>query len=198
MTRSTFATLTLLALLAAGPVRGGTISIASSSPTAMVGQTVTLTVSIDVTDPSPPPSGDYLTFARGVPTTNAAPATLNNFVLAPDVPSGSSLTVQAPPAATLVLFPIFNGLSSFDGALFQFDFTPDHRGLYTFAFPDASTQMDEVYFLGGAGAVYLDPGLSASIMVFGSTAVPEPTGLALAGVCLGGLALRGWRKRYAA
>jgi hypothetical protein len=200
MIRTRLPTLALIALLAAGTARGGSITIASSSPTVMVGQSVTLTVSIAVTDPAAPPSGDWLFSVLSIlGNTGISPATLSEPRLAPGVPSGAEITSYAPPPGSAHLFftdP--NGLSSFDGPVYQFDFTPASRGEYTFAFPDPSIPTDWAYFNDGGGLIYLTPGPAATIMAFGATSVPEPTGLALAGVCLSGLALRAWRKQRVA
>ena len=62
----------------------------------------------------------------------------------------------------------------------------------------------EPSFFGGHN-IYIESGPTANSFYFGNylglaqpAVVPEPVGLTLAGVCLGGLALRAWRRRAAA
>ncbi len=208
MIRPALPTLCLFAVLAAGTARGGTISIASSSPTVMVGQSVTLTVSIDTTDPGPV-GGPYqsITYsASNLAQTGIRFQDVNNFRAAPGTLPGiavvSDLGQTEPAGSASIIYPFINGtfnqLSSFTGPLYQFDFTPEHRGTFTFAFPDPSAQEDLTVYIYPPRTDYLTGGPAATIMAFGATSVPEPTGLALAGVCLSGLALRAWRKRRAA
>jgi hypothetical protein len=207
MIRPTLAMLCLFALMA-GQARADSISIASSSPTVKVGQTVTLTVSINTTDPSPPAGTDNLNFAESFLAQTGVPfANVGNFRLAPGVLQGSVVQKETGPPAPAagsasVIFPFpsnapGNGLSSFDGPIYEFDFTPTSRGTYTFAFPDPSTQADFVVYNSPGGRVFLTGDSTATIVAFGATAVPEPAGLTLVGVCLGGFALRAWRKRRA-
>jgi hypothetical protein len=193
MYRATLLGLALVVPLAAS-VRAGTVSIAPSTTTATVGETVTLTVSINSMPRNNPP-GDELTF---IATDLSAgfdggpiPVTVGNFRVDPALPSGSSFITTFPRrGAARVQLPEGNGLLSYQGPIYEFELTPPVAGEYFF----------EINTGTGNAAHYVDmfdslePGATAFAEVsVRPSVVPEPTGLALALVCLGGLALRVWR-----
>ena len=84
----------------------------------------------------------------------------------------------------------FNTLSSFDGQVYSFDFTPTETGMYTFAAADNS----KVFYASGSDPLTLSAGATVNVQ---AAAVPEPAGVTLAAVGCGALALGAWRRRRA-
>jgi hypothetical protein len=185
-----FLALFLLPALVAAPARAGTYTIAPENSTITLGQTVTLTVSIQTRDPSSNPGfldamiqAHTSFFADGPPSVAIK---VGNFQLAPVFQGSSFLSTDTTTGGASVSFGA-NTFPSFVGPLYSFDFTPTEAGPYSFAALTGS-----VSYLQGTDEI---TGLTiANILVNPATAVPEPGGLALAAVACGGLALRAWRR----
>jgi PEP-CTERM motif len=199
-----FSALAMLGALTAGPARAGTISIAASSSAITFGQTDTLTVTIDTTDPGPIVGPTVsLNFAQSYLAPTGVPNSyVGNYRAAPGVPPGSIGQAEgggSPAGSGFVVFPFDTSFLSYDGPLYEFDFTPTTNGSYTFEFaPTTATSGTDFASYNGTGTRdYLLATNSVTITVTGAPMVPEPGALTLAGIGLGALALRAWRQRGA-
>ncbi len=186
--------LLVLAVLAAGQARAGSISLAPSKSKIALGQMVDVTVSIDSTDPHPPSTrGLNLVDASLTIALNGGSGGITNFQLGSDLPAGSKiLFVDTQLGSANVGFGA-NSLSSFSGAVYTVDYLPTAVGEYTFGFDPNGSNFALYTDLGSVDNFTLGP--SETVTVVKTLPVPEPTSLTLAGACLGGLALRAWRRR---
>jgi hypothetical protein len=178
--------LTLLTVVTA-PAPAGTISIAPTSSSITVGQSVTFTVSVNSADPKPVSPDSLFSAAVGITATGGpTTGTAGNFQLAVGLPAGSSFVGFGFVGAALTLGT--NNLSSFDGALYTVDFTPTTPGTYTFSSPAGSSVAE---YSGGLDLLTLSDPVTVNVLA-APVSVPEPAGLTVASICLGALA---WRAR---
>jgi hypothetical protein len=183
----------LFVAMDARPARAGTASIVPSSSEITLGQTVTVTVSVDSADPTPVTpdtlvNGNIFLTASG-PTT----ITATNFKLASDVPPNSKLALTFSATGSAELLFEAAGLSSFLGDLYSFEFTPTRAGTYGFTLSGPPDTNDLLYFGGEDKLTLTAP---ASIQVV-SAAVPEPGSLTLVALCLTAVGARRMHKRRA-
>jgi hypothetical protein len=188
MSRNCFTTITLLLL--ATTSRAGTVLLSAASPTITLGQTIELTISIDSADPKPPSlRGLALVDVSLTRLLNVTNGDIVAFHLSPDLPTGSKiLTVDANHGGANVGLGD-NNFSAFVGVLYSVDFKPTVIGEYGFGFNPNGSNFALYTDLGSVDNFTLGPSVTVTV-----NAVPEPASLTLAGVCLGGLALRAWRR----
>jgi hypothetical protein len=195
MTR-TLPALTLLALVVGSPAPAGTISIAPSTPTGKLGQTVTFTVSVDSAAPMPTPD-DGLFIASSVLTVSAhVPVAFTNFRVDPALPPGFTFAGTDPTSGSATIDSIEqpNGLTSYRGPTYEFDFLAESAGTYVFTFV-SNDRGDFNYIDYISSRDVLTQTGPLTFVVEPNIVFPEPGSLALAGVCLAGLGVRAWRKR---
>jgi hypothetical protein len=197
-------TLILFAALVT-PAQAGTISISPATSTVVLGQTLDqmqpaiIVVSINSTNPMPPAGPDHL---RAVETflTISGPGTgvAGPFELGLSLPSGSSIE-NGGGSGGVNLIPGANSLSSFSGVLYQFELRVTAPGMYTIMGSTDPVESAAVYGLGTGREDDPSPSTVDNLAPANFATVevlpfPEPGSLMLAGVCLGGLALRAWRR----
>jgi hypothetical protein len=182
------AALTLFAAIGIGSVRAGTLSIAPGKSDISLGQTVDFTVSLDSTDPTPTPHDSLILVTTNLGASGPAAVNVTHFRLDPSLPSGSFLNYGDPTSGSAIMLLGSNDFSSFDGPLYEFDFTPTAPGTYSF---DAA---GGVGAYGSDGKDQFSPGNTATVLVTAQV-VSEPTGLSLVTVGLAGFAVRRWRLR---
>jgi hypothetical protein len=174
--------LTLALVLSPTAALAGTVSIAPSNSAIMLGQSVTFTVSVDSTDPVSVNADSLFQVAVGIAATGGPTlGTASNFQLAAGLPTGTSFVGFGFVGAAVNLGT--NNFSSFDGALYTVDFTPTAIGIYTLSSPANSSVAE---YSGALDSLTLSQTVNVNVLP-SQTAVPEPSGLVLAGAFLCGL-----------
>src|SRR5262249_8935103 len=118
-----------------GSGRAGMLTLTPANAEITLGQSVTLTVSINSTDREFVPGETEFLHQVSIHLTASGPSsvTVTNFTIPSGLPSGSSFATTDPATGSAIVDFGTNTDHSFDGAVYSFDFTPTSTGTYTFA-----------------------------------------------------------------
>jgi hypothetical protein len=179
-----------LIVLVTGPVRGGTITIVPAESVITLGQSDTITVSMDSNNQ---PGGELTAIRTRLLVSGPGDFSISNLRLDSSLPPGTSfLSTDLTTKFATILFAAGNGKTFLASPVYEFDFTPSAAGQYDIS-PDPTD--NSVKYVDGTDS--LTALVDSGVIQVLPPVVPEPTGLTLAGLAVGGLTVRAWRKHRA-